>query len=279
MLAETNEQNIDLYYSKSNSSGHMVRTQESESHMLPAPFLFLTNITSPSRKIPPRLSSLLVAMVAFAFSSCASVEPYSAQNLRRLNAPLFDSVSVSGLVFQDERYLGRIQANSTGSVFATAQDRYGSVSGSAFSSGSQQAAAYEGFDNHVLQESLKYSIEDANVAKRVVGSSHIRIEGILTKSAPSTNFGRILWNVVNTVTLVPMMLGAPYLGTYDSEVRLRVYANEELLKSYRGFGRAKWLQHGYDNTWFRGIKRQAFLLSAQIAIADAVDQIAATQPE
>lgn len=245
------------------------------------------------------LASSLVSLFLLSTLSCSSVSPDSPVSVPRLSSPIFQSVSVAGLAFRDERVAGRSvsvgtantqlqahgQTNSNITGLATTPQGSAIVSGrgstatNLYGSTSTTTAAhaihYESFDSDDLILELRRTIEDAGIAEEVqFGGSGFRIEGHVIESGPSTGAGRICWNVFNCVTLL-FLLGGPILGSCDAEIELRLYSGDRFLRSYRGNGRATW------RTQYAPIpiaRMDARRLASKLAVRDAVSKLIADPP-
>lgn len=203
---------------------------------------------------------------------CATVKPASTPRRVVNEKPLLSDVSISGLIIRDQRVAVRAESTGFGSAMASYSGKHSSAIGSGIASGRNQSVVWEAYDNPILQEALKHAIENSHLAKKVVNDSDVSIEGNVLGIHPSTGFGKVSWNVFNTVSLL-LMFGSPYLGSIDAEVELRLYEDGQLLAKSRGHGTADWLQHGYDNGWFWSIKNQAGILAGQLAVEDAVGRL------
>lgn len=213
-----------------------------------------------------------LCVVVLCLAGCATVKPATIPRLDVSKSPVYPEISINGLIIRDERVALRSDSTSFGSAMASYSGSHSSAFGSGLASGRNQSLVYEAYDNPILQETLKHAIENSRFAGRVVENSAVSIDGNVLAIHPSTNFGKMSWNVFNTVSLL-LMFGSPYMGSVDAEIELRLYDKGQLLTTSRGNGTADWLQHGYDNTWFRGIKNQAGILAGQLAVEDALGKL------
>jgi hypothetical protein len=243
----------------------------------------------------------LVLMVA-STTSCVVISPADEVSIPRRVSPAFDSVSIGGLVFRDERVANRSVGVAHTAGYSQAQTRSavgmqglatgphgttlvsGASRGQSSSYGTNSStttvatANYEGFDNDELIIHLQRGLENANVTSRVIGgAAPIHIEGVVLHAGTSTPFGRVTWNVFSSITLL-VLLGAPILGTSESTVELRVYAGDRFLRSYTGHGSAHWRAHyGFAFTVPEG-RADSRRLAARLALEDAISQLASTPP-
>jgi hypothetical protein len=214
--------------------------------------------------------------------ACVSVSPAYRPVLDPLAAPVFEDVTVSGLVFRDERVkertssVGYATASSSGTATATSPygTAHGHSSGSAYGTAVGASVKHETFDNYGLQDSLRRAIEDARLARRVVPEAPIRIEGVVLEAKAATGAGRILWNIFNSVTLL-MLFGGPYLGSAEATVELRLYDNQELVAKYYGKGRGNWRAWYYGGLYTIPQGRHgAQVAAASVAVIEAVNNMA-----
>ena len=69
--------------------------------------------------------------------------------------------------------------------------------------------------------------------------SRRRIEGVAHGARPSTEIGKIVWNVFNSVSLLALF-GGPYFGSSEATVELRIYHDGELVGTRTATGRGNW---------------------------------------
>lgn len=220
-----------------------------------------------------RLAVFFTVAVAFTcLTACASVYPATMPKAIVSKSPVYPEVSITGLIVRDERMALRADSKAFGGALASYSSAYSSTVGSGMASGRNQSVVWEAYDNPILQEVLRHSIEDSRLAGRVVKDFAISIEGNVLQMHPSTGFAKISWNVLNSVSLL-FMFGSPYMGSMNAEIELRLYDNGKLLATSRGNGTADWVHHGCVDDWFHSIKHEAGILAGQLAVQDAVGNL------
>lgn len=223
--------------------------------------------------VSPMTRILLLGLLATSGLACASASPVTTKRLSSVDHPIFRDVAISGLVYRDERIAGRTQSTGV-MVGAATGSRYSALS---TASATGQSVAFESFDNDSLQAAFKRMLEDSRIARRVVQVNTVRIEGLIKRTDPSTGALRIIWNVFNAVSLLGLF-ASPYLGTYDAEIQLRVYDNEEMIGTYDGFGRAKWWSNANPFAPYIAGRRVAFPVATESALDDALAKLVAKPP-
>jgi hypothetical protein len=229
------------------------------------------------RSVLPRAELALLATLLMA---CAGASPaFKAPQIATLESPIFDAVSIHGLIVRDERVASRTTAVGQSFGSATAWGSGGTASATGQATAIGTAVTLEAFDNPALLRALQISLEDSRIARRILPeSTRFAIDGLLVRNEGATGAGRILWNVVNAGTLL-MLFGGPFLGSVEVEVQLRVYDNGELVRTYPGVGCGNWWAvYQLINTIPQG-KREAAIEAGQVAVIDAVARLAADPPE
>lgn len=227
-----------------------------------------------------RNPALPMALALLGLAGCVSITPASTPARERAERPAFDAVSLSGLSLRDERIASRTEGSafSYGSSYATGHvgDLWGSAAGSSFGSAFGSTRTYEAFDNSELQKRLRLALEGSGVARRVLPEAPLRIEGVFG-GQPDTGVGRIIFNVLNTF---PFFATFPYLGSTEATVQLRLYHNDELLRTWVGTGRSNWSKFlGFTplpsiSSELDQVRRRSMILAGHLAVDDAVGQIA-----
>jgi hypothetical protein len=216
-----------------------------------------------------------------ALTACMSITPASQPTVQRVSRPVFDEVSVSGLGFYDERVTGRSEGEmeSYGSSVASANvgGMYGSAVGTSFGAAHASSRTLKTFENWELQDTLRRSLEESGLTRRVVGKAPIRIDGMVDGEA-DTGAGRILFNVFNTI---PFFGTLPYLGSTRAWAELRLYQNDELVHTWRGTGRSNWSRNIFlTQIWalaseIHQVRNRSKVIAAHLAVQDAVAQMSA----
>ncbi len=215
------------------------------------------------------LTSSAAILSTFCIVGCVSVSSGPVPALEVAPRPLFESVSIDGLKFRDERVSGREEGAAWGAAWSGA--------GSAHGVARYGAVTYEHYDNTELQKVLRTALEDYRVARKIRPGANARIEGAIIASGSTTGAGRIVWNTLNTISFL-WLFGIPYLGSWSSDVELRIYESDELLGKVVGHGSADWVA-GFDplRTIPRG-RRDASILASAVAVRDAIAVLATRTP-
>lgn len=185
--------------------------------------------------IPIFLSLLTLALLC---TSC-SVVPGERVGVPMVSTPLFESISIEGLVTRERRVAGRSSTRTAGFGTASVTNPYAhQVSTTHINTTDYHSTThYEYYDSDQLRQQVQRLIEDRRIARRVSSDSGVRIVGRVSRGA-DTGAGRITWNVLNCFG--PCLVGLPFLGSVTAEVELRVYRDDVCLGTYRGSGSATW---------------------------------------
>jgi hypothetical protein len=220
------------------------------------------------------------ALFASLVLGCAGASPaFKAPPIEPRERPIFDAISIHGLVVRDERVASRTTAVGQSFGTAAAWGPGGTVTATGRGTAIGTSVTLEAFDSPALLRALQLSLEDSRIARRILPeSTRFAIDGVFIRNEGATGAGGILWNVVNAGTLL-MLFGGPFVGSVEIEVQLRVYDNGELLRTYPGIGRGNWWAiYQLINTIPQG-KREAAIEAGQIAVGDAVARLAADPPQ
>jgi len=213
------------------------------------------------------MSRYLLSLVFVGLAGC--VTPASSPPLVQANRPAFEAVVISGLSFQDQRLSSRSEGVASG--YGVAQ--VGNVRGYSSGWGVAETATYEAYENTSLRQVLKRAIEDGKVARRVVSDAPTRIEGRILPSEDRSGAGRLLYDLFLSLPTLGIF---PWLGVTETAVELRIYHNDELVRTFTGTGRANWSAPLLTIAVYNG---QAAALARQLAVVDAVGQMAAQANE
>lgn len=198
-----------------------------------------THDGSPNRHSRPALRRVLLAVAALAllpFASGCAVTPGQDVAIPVMSQPLFDSISLEGLVTRESRAAGRSSTITSGQVTASLNN---SLDTATFNTVDRHNTThYEYYNSTALRDQLRRLIEDHRVARKVTRDSDVRVVGRVVSRGADTGAGRITWNVFNC--LGPCFIGLPFLGSVAADVELRVYRGDELLSVHRGTGSATW---------------------------------------
>jgi hypothetical protein len=228
-----------------------------------------------------------LVLVGLLGTACSSFSPGQITQVDRPSQPIFEEVSLQGLVFRDVRVAGHSVGSSSSFGTTTTNDAthtpFGSLNttgtGTTNSSGVSSSTHYETYDNYEVQDAFRREIEDKRIARRVVRGAHVRIEGHREAGGPSTGVGRMAWNTFNTITLLGLF-GLPYLGSSDASVQLRVYEDHELIGSYEGHGKAYWRHTMYGIVpGLPGMRSGSTNLASHLATQDALARLVEDPPQ
>lgn len=227
-----------------------------------------------------------ITIGVLSLTSCVSVNPISKPGHSRCDRPVFGDVQITGLVFEDRHEVGSTESTAVANGYSQfeARGRSSGTSwtangrGSAFGVASGTSVTYANYDNYSLQNGLRLALEDSHVVRRIVQSGPVEIEGLILSTERTTGGGKILWNIVNSVSLL-CLFGGPYLGTVESHVQLRVRQNGELIGTWEGCGEASWLAIYHLRRHISEGRRQSGIIAAELAVKDAVSNLAANPPK
>jgi hypothetical protein len=223
----------------------------------------------------PMAKAAIVLFTLCIATACGTVTPGAGRAIPELQRPVLGDVTLVGLVFEGYREAGSSTRVTTGTGNATVTSGYGSnpytTTGTANSTEVTTTTQMERYDDDSLQVALRYALEDRHVVRRFVPDSKLRIEGRRIGGGASTGAGKILWNVVDAVSLLGLVPGLPFLGSQEADIELRVYYDHELVRSYHGHGTASWSKNGWGILAVLNDYRQAALNAASgVAARDAV---------
>jgi len=224
-----------------------------------------------------RSFAVLIGPLLLLAVGCASVNPGPLAEVPVYPKPVVEEISISGLTFRDERLAGRSVSSGvvTGSTIdtATIEGPSGTATRSTVGTLGSHTETFETFENSELEGLLRTLIEDSKIARRVVPETALTVRGVILETNASTGPGKILWNILNTVSLL-FFFGSPYLGTADATVQLRVYDAGEVVQRIEGHGTASWRLPGFGLMYTIGpTKRQAQIMAAGVATRDAVARL------
>ena len=204
-------------------------------------------------------------------TACATVTQTSIPTEVMPGKSIYSKASITGLLFRDMRISQKVDVTAAGSqVGSYANNRQYAALGSSTANANATSVVWETFDNTILQTELKHDVEDAMLAQKVLDNAQVVFDGEIVKMGPSTGFGKISWNVFNTLSCL-FFFGSPYVGSTTADIKLRVYVDHQLVATSRGYGTAAWLKHFF--TGLDGIKQEARVTAAQLAIQDAVGKL------
>ena len=226
---------------------------------------------------------LVVALPLLLLASCAFVHEGRRPEVAPLARPLFEEVSLEGLVYRDERVAARastsIHSRRTGDASGYVSGPEGTAYGSlhareqVVSGGS--TVVYEAFDNDELSVVARRLLEDARIARRVVMVSDLRIEGYVDDVDASTGVLRTAWNVLDVVSFLALY-GVPLTGSSEASVELRVYFQDELIGRYPGRGEASWTASFF---LMGGARRESRAAACEQALRHALAELVRRPPD
>jgi hypothetical protein len=217
---------------------------------------------------------ILLLTLGFA-TACGTITPGPGREIPALGRPVLGDVTLVGLVFESYREAGSNTSVTTSTGNAMATSGYGAnavtSTGTGYATEVTTSTQLERYDDDSLQVALRYALEDRHVVRRFVPNSRLRIEGRRVRGGASTGAGEMAWNFVNAVSFLGFVPGLPFFGSQEADIELRVYYDDELLRSYQGRGSASWSK----NAWgifhvVGGLRRSALNAASAVAAYDAV---------
>lgn len=233
-----------------------------------------------SRRVP----KVCLVLFAVSLAACGTVTPGPGREIPTLGQPLLGDVTLVGLVFENLRESGYSTHTTVGSqqLYVNTQTSNGAVptNGSVTTTNVATTRHFERYDDDSIQVALRYALEEKRVVRRFVPDAPLRIEGRRVAGGASTSAGWILWDVANTVTLLGLLPGLPYVGSQEAEVELRVYWDDALVRTYRGRGSASWSKNAWGIVPALGPLRSESLQAASaVATRNAVVALIEAPPE
>lgn len=194
----------------------------------------------------PRLLLLLVA-VALLGTACGTITPESAPPYPRLPGPVLGDVSLVGLQVEDIRYAGTSRGVGGGSsrVYTPSPSGGAGTWSTVDTTVTTTTHHMERVQTDAVRDALRIALENHGVVERFTPDARVRIEGRRIEGGASTGAGKVLWNVVNAVSLLGIVPGLPFLGEQEATVELRVYDDDRLVRTYTGEGSAAWSKNGW----------------------------------
>lgn len=209
-------------------------------------------------------ATLCILTLTGCMYSARPVNPATA--IQPVKTARWQTVSVAGMTFRDERLAGRSESSdiSAASAFASRPHAAnGGTSVNALGLSSGQSAVYETYENDRLQKTLALALEDSGMVRAILPDSATVIEGIPADSKSTTAWTHILRNALTGVTL-SYLLGAPFTGSLEATVEIRVRENGVLTAKANGSAESQWYIHNMSQL------AQAKELAVQTACKQAV---------